>query len=40
MSQSENLLTPKQVLDSMLARDYFTEWLGLKVDEIDAGWTK
>jgi acyl-CoA thioesterase len=36
--------TPKQtaeaVLGRMLAKDAFTKWLGIKVDEVDAGYCK
>lgn len=37
---SENKLTPKQVLETMLAKDYFTEWLGLEIEKIDNGYCK
>ena len=36
----EKKITPQQVLDVMLARDNFTEWLGLKVDEIGLGYCR
>jgi len=33
-------MTPQEVLTIMLKRDHFTEWLGLKIDKIDAGYCK
>lgn len=33
-------MTPKEVLDIMIKRDRFTEWLGLVIDEIDTGYCK
>ena len=33
-------ITPQQVLQRMLQHDKFTEWLGLKVDAVDAGYCK
>src|SRR5882757_8719892 len=32
--------SPDQVLAIMLERDRFTHWLGLKIDEISAGYCK
>jgi len=36
----EEKLTPGEVLDIMIARDRFTAWLGLTVDEIGAGYCR
>ena len=36
MEKSTNI-SPQQVLEIMLARDHFTRWLGLQVDEIGTG---
>lgn len=33
-------MEPQEILDKMLARDRFTEWLGLKIDSIDKGYCK
>ncbi|HWK05134.1 MAG TPA: hydroxyphenylacetyl-CoA thioesterase PaaI [Puia sp.] len=38
--QEEKQLSPRQVLDTMLERDTFTRWLGLKIDEINSGYCK
>ena len=35
-----NKSTPAQVLDSMLKTDHFTEWMGLKIDEIRLGYCR
>ena len=32
--------TPQQVLSAMLARDRFTEWLGIIIDEYRAGYCR
>ncbi len=32
------MTTPKDVLDIMLAKDYFSEWMGLEVLKIDYGY--
>jgi acyl-CoA thioesterase len=32
--------SPEQVLAVMLERDQFTQWMGLKIDEIRAGYCK
>lgn len=32
--------TPQQVLETMLARDTFTKWMGLQIDEIREGYCK
>jgi len=32
--------TPQEVVDIMLARDKFTEWLGLVVDEVGLGYCR
>jgi len=32
--------SPREVLDLMLKRDRFTQWLGLEIDEIGAGFCK
>jgi acyl-CoA thioesterase len=37
---NETNLSPQQVLDIMLARDQFTRWLGLQVDEVGAGYCR
>ena len=39
MEKSTNI-SPQQVLDIMLARDHFTRWLGLQVDEIGTGYCR
>ena len=33
-------MTPKEVLDIMIARDAFTKWLGLEIDEAALGYCK
>lgn len=40
MLSEDNKLNPQQVLEKMLSKDYFTEWLGIKVDHIDLGYCK
>jgi acyl-CoA thioesterase len=37
---SSELPSPQQVLDIMLRKDKFTEWLGLQVDEIGPGYCR
>jgi acyl-CoA thioesterase len=32
--------SPEQVLQTLLKKDYFTEWLGLKVDAVGSGYCK
>lgn len=39
MEEQKNL-SPEQVLATMLERDRFTHWLGLKIDEISTGYCK
>jgi len=39
MEESKNL-SPQEVLDIMLRRDKFTEWLGLEIDEIGKGYCR
>jgi len=36
----ENKITPRQVLDIMRARDKFTEWMGLEIDEVGLGYCR
>ena len=36
----EQIKSPEEVLEIMLKRDRFTEWLGLKVDEHTMGYCK
>lgn len=36
----ESKITPKEVLDIMLARDRFSAWLGLEIDEISEGYCR
>lgn len=36
----EEQLTPQKVLDIMIARDRFTAWLGLEIEEISAGYCR
>jgi acyl-CoA thioesterase len=38
--ENETNLSPQQVLDIMLARDQYTRWLGLQVDEVGAGYCR
>lgn len=33
-------ITPQEVLDIMIARDRFTAWLGLQIDEIGKGYCR
>lgn len=40
MSSSEQKIPPKQVLESMLARDYYSKWLGIVVSDIELGYCK
>ncbi|WP_118975372.1 hydroxyphenylacetyl-CoA thioesterase PaaI [Taibaiella koreensis] len=36
----ESHLTPQEVLDIMIARDRFTAWLGLNIDEVGEGYCR
>ena len=36
----ESKITPQEVLKIMVARDRFTAWLGLKIDEIREGYCR
>jgi len=36
----ENVKTPQQVLETMMARDTFSKWMGLQIDEIGLGYCK
>lgn len=38
--QSPQHPSPQQVLDIMLSKDKFTQWLGLQVDEIGPGYCR
>ena len=38
--EKDTNLSPQQVLELMLARDQFTRWLGLEVDEVGAGYCR
>ena len=38
--EEQKKITPKQVLSVMLKADRFTEWMGLKIDEISLGYCK
>ncbi len=31
---------PKEIVDTMMAKDYFSQWLGINVLEIKAGYSK
>lgn len=33
-------ITPQQAVAKMLAHDRFSEWMGLKIDSVDAGYCK
>ena len=33
-------ISPQEVLEIMLARDHFTRWLGLQIEEIGAGYCR
>lgn len=33
-------MTPQEVLDIMIARDRFTAWLGLQIEEIELGYCR
>lgn len=33
-------MTPQQVLDIMIARDKFTAWLGLQIEEVGKGYCR
>ena len=35
-----NTMTPLQVYDIMIARDKFSEWLGLQIDEVGTGYCR
>ena len=37
---NEQKITPQQVTDVMLARDTFSAWLGLQLDEVRAGYCR
>ncbi len=37
---NEELMTPQQVVDFMLAKDRFSAWLGLQVDEVRLGYCR
>jgi acyl-CoA thioesterase len=36
----ERTLTPQEILDTLIARDRFSAWLGLQVDEIGEGFCR
>lgn len=36
----ETKITPQEVLDIMIARDRFTAWLGLNIDEVGEGYCR
>lgn len=36
----ETQITPQEVLDIMIARDRFTAWLGLQIDEVGEGYCR
>src|ERR1700744_4873977 len=38
--RSGDAMTPQEVLAIMLARDKFTEWLGLEIDEVGSGYCR
>lgn len=38
--EKETNSSPQQVLEAMLSKDKFTQWLGLQVDEIRAGYCR
>ena len=38
--EEQNKITPEQVVAEMLKNDRFTEWMGLKIDEISLGYCK
>ncbi len=40
MHNEEKLKTPQQVLETMLARDAFSKWMNLQIDEIKEGYCK
>ena len=40
MEIMEPQLTPQEVVKIMVARDRFTAWLGLKIDEVRAGYCR
>lgn len=31
-------MTPAKILDTMMATDYFSQWLGIKVEKVDLGY--
>ena len=38
--EDKNAITPQQVLDIMLPRDAFSQWLGLEVNEVGPGYCR
>lgn len=36
----DNRITPQEVLEIMIARDKFTAWLGLQIDEVAHGYCR
>ena len=38
--EENKTLTPQQILDIMLPRDAFSQWLGLEVEEIGSGYCR
>lgn len=36
----DDTMTPQQVLEIMIRRDRFSQWMGLEVDEVDTGYCK
>src|SRR5258707_45240 len=38
--EKDTNVSPQQVLEIMLARDQFTRWLGLEVDEVGTGYCR
>ncbi|MBS1652007.1 MAG: hydroxyphenylacetyl-CoA thioesterase PaaI [Bacteroidetes bacterium] len=40
MESQDNLKSPQEVLNTMLANDAFSKWLGLHIDKVDVGYCK
>jgi acyl-CoA thioesterase len=40
MSEQESSPSPAQIVQSMMARDYHSQWLGLQIEKVDYGYCK
>ncbi|HEY8404281.1 MAG TPA: hydroxyphenylacetyl-CoA thioesterase PaaI [Flavobacteriales bacterium] len=40
MSSQQSSASPTQIVASMMARDYHSQWLGLQIEQVDYGYCK